>query len=67
LGIIPDQLDKSAGAGLENDLIQLIAELRAEARARKDWSAADAIRKRLADIGVLLEDRPDGTTWRLSR
>jgi cysteinyl-tRNA synthetase len=67
LGIIPDQLEKSAGAGLENDLIQLIAELRAEARARKDWSAADAIRKRLAEIGVLLEDRPDGTTWRLSR
>jgi len=67
LGIIPDQLEKSAGAGLENDLIQLIAELRAEARARKDWSTADAIRNRLAEIGVLLEDRPDGTTWRLGR
>lgn len=65
LGIIPDQLETSGSAGLENELIQLIADLRAEARARKDWSAGDAIRDRLAEIGVLLEDRPEGTTWRL--
>jgi cysteinyl-tRNA synthetase len=65
LGIIPDQLETSGSAGLENELIQLIADLRAEARARKDWSTGDAIRDRLAEIGVMLEDRPEGTTWRL--
>ena len=65
LGIIPDQLETSGSAGLENELIQLIADLRAEARARKDWSTGDAIRDRLTEIGVLLEDRPEGTTWRL--
>jgi len=65
LGIIPDQLDTSSGASLENELIRLIADLRAEARARKDWSTADTIRDRLAEIGVLMEDRPEGTTWRL--
>ncbi len=32
------------------------------ARARRDWAAADAIRKQLADAGVTIEDRPDGTT-----
>jgi cysteinyl-tRNA synthetase len=38
---------------------------RAEARRRNDWARADAIRKQLADSGVILEDRPDGTTrWR---
>jgi cysteinyl-tRNA synthetase len=67
LGIIPDRLEASSGAGLENELIQLIADLRAEARARKDWATADVIRDRLAEIGVLLEDRPEGTTWRLGR
>jgi len=67
LGIIPDQLEKSAGAGLEHVLVELILNLRAEARARKDWATADAIRDRLAAVGVLLEDRPDGTTWRLRR
>jgi cysteinyl-tRNA synthetase len=67
LGIIPDQLETSGSAGLENELIQLIADLRAEARTRKDWATADAIRDRLDEIGVLLEDRPQGTTWRLKR
>jgi cysteinyl-tRNA synthetase len=62
---MPDQLETSSSASLENELIQLIADLRAEARTRKDWSAADAIRDRLAEVGVLIEDRPEGTTWRL--
>jgi len=67
LGIIPDQLETSSTAGLENELIQLIADLRAEARTRRDWATADVIRDRLAEIGVLLEDRPEGTTWRVKR
>jgi len=65
LGIIPEELEESAGAGLEDELMQLIVELRAEARDRKDWNTADVIRDRLAQIGVLLEDRPESTTWRL--
>jgi cysteinyl-tRNA synthetase len=67
LGIIPDQLETSSSAGIENKLVQLIADLRAEARARQDWTTADAIRDKLAEIGVLMEDRPDGTTWRVTR
>jgi cysteinyl-tRNA synthetase len=35
---------------------------RNEARRRKDWARSDAIRKQLADAGITLEDRPDGTT-----
>jgi cysteinyl-tRNA synthetase len=37
-------------------------EERNEARRQKDWARADAIRKQLEDAGVILEDRPDGTT-----
>ncbi len=41
---------------------------RREARKAKQWQQADAIRKELETIGVLLEDKPDGTTvWRLIR
>ena len=66
LGIIPDELEAATKAGIEADLIQLLIDLRAEARARKDWATADSIRDRLAKIGVVLEDRPEGTTWRLA-
>jgi cysteinyl-tRNA synthetase len=66
LGIIPDKIETSGGAGIEADLIQLLIDLRTEARTRKDWATSDAIRDRLAKIGVALEDRPEGTTWRLT-
>lgn len=39
--------------------------LRNKARAQKDFSTADTIRKELAEQGIILEDRPDGTTrWK---
>jgi cysteinyl-tRNA synthetase len=69
LGLIPDKLPTSAEGGLEaqlmEQLMELILRLRAEARARKDWATADAIRAELAKLGIVLEDRPEGTTWRM--
>ena len=47
-------------------LVALAVEARAEARARKDWTQADAIRDRLAGSGIVLEDTADGVRWRLS-
>jgi cysteinyl-tRNA synthetase len=38
---------------------------RTEARAAKDWAKSDEIRERLKGLGVILEDGPRGTTWRL--
>ncbi len=53
-----------AASGLSAERIdQLIAERRA-ARAAKDFARSDAIRKELSDAGVILEDGPQGTTWR---
>ena len=45
--------------------IDLLIGLRNDARAAKNFSQADAIRDRLAEAGILLEDTPGGTTWRL--
>jgi len=42
----------------------LIAE-RSAARAAKKWQKADAIRDKLARMKVIIEDRPDGTVWKL--
>ncbi len=46
--------------------IEQMIEERAEARKRKDWKRADAIRDRLKEMGVILEDTPEGTKWRLN-
>ncbi|RDU82093.1 hypothetical protein CHH34_08525 [Aeromonas veronii] len=42
---------------------RLIAE-RNQARADKNWAAADAARKRLAEMGIVLEDSAGKTSWR---
>ena len=47
-------------------LVQLLVETRAQARERKDWAQADALRDRLAAAGVVLEDTPGGIRWRLA-
>ena len=45
------------------DIEKMIGE-RNTARAEKKWKDADIIRDRLKDMGVILEDGPEGTTWR---
>jgi cysteinyl-tRNA synthetase len=50
---------------LVGDLMQLLIDLRAEARKGKNFALADQIRQRLGKLGVTLEDRPGGTGWRL--
>ncbi|MEL7436078.1 MAG: hypothetical protein AAFN11_19190 [Chloroflexota bacterium] len=35
------------------------------ARATKDYAESDRIRDELAEIGVILEDRADGTVWKI--
>ncbi len=48
-----------------SELIEKQVRLRNEARAQKDFSTADTIRNELAEQGIILEDRPDGTTrWK---
>lgn len=51
---------------LPADLRQLI-ELRQEARQRKDYAAADALREQLLAAGVIVKDTPQGPQWYYSR
>ncbi len=46
-------------------LVAALLEQRTQARARKDWPAADAIRDQLATIGLKVEDTPSGPRWSL--
>lgn len=56
--------EAAAGSELVDGLMQLLIDLRAEARKTKNFAMADQIRKRLTDLDVTLEDRPGGTGWR---
>jgi len=62
LGLKHEQLaaqDDSALDGLVGEFIRM----RAEAKARKDYAGSDAIRDRLAALGITLKDTKEGTTW----
>lgn len=44
--------------------IEALIKARNDARAAKDWGAADTARDKLTDMGIVLEDGAGGTTWR---
>jgi len=50
--------------GIDADEIESMIQERSKAKAEKDWARADAIRDRFKEKGVILEDGPQGTTWR---
>ena len=67
LGVLPvESADPSGSAAREETLMRLLAEIRAEARARKDFATSDRIREQLGQAGVALEDGKSGTSWRIN-
>jgi cysteinyl-tRNA synthetase len=66
LGLFWAPIEKLKGDddALVSGLMQLLIDLRAEARKTKNFALGDQIRKRLGELGVNLEDRAGGTTWR---
>ncbi|HEY8418681.1 MAG TPA: cysteine--tRNA ligase [Limnochordales bacterium] len=55
-----------AEAKLLEGVLALLLEVRQEARARKDWATADRIRDRLRELGIVVEDTPAGSRWKLA-
>jgi cysteinyl-tRNA synthetase len=47
--------------------ISLLASIRDDLRQNQQWQLADKIRRGLADLGVTLEDTPQGTRWKYNR
>ncbi|RPH50044.1 MAG: cysteine--tRNA ligase [Desulfobacteraceae bacterium] len=79
IGKVIGILSESAGAYFERKKIKFIEKKaidpsaidalvreRFEARKAKNWKKADEIRKKLSDMDVLIEDRPDGTIWKFN-
>jgi cysteinyl-tRNA synthetase len=65
-GVGPSSASQQDG-DLVDGLVRMLIDMRQDARQARDWSRADAIRDRLSDLGIALEDGPEGTRWRSSR
>ncbi len=50
-------------SGTVEGLMELILDLRANARAQKDWAASDKIRDVLAEVGIQVKDGKEGVSW----
>ncbi len=64
LGISLIEGDSTKLEGKEEELVELLLRLRDDARKKKDWSMADAIRNGLKEIGIIVEDTPQGARWK---
>ena len=47
--------------------IDLLLEIRQQAKANKDWATSDRIRNELAALGFEVKDTRDGATWKLNK
>ncbi|MFK7957974.1 MAG: cysteine--tRNA ligase [Lysobacterales bacterium] len=67
LGCAPDDWLKAGQVGLEDNQIDALIRERQQARENRDFARADIIRQQLSDNGIVIEDGPQGTTWRAER
>ncbi|MGD9992797.1 MAG: cysteine--tRNA ligase [Salinivirgaceae bacterium] len=65
LGLLPDVQSGAANSDLSGQLIELLLNLRIEAKNNKDWATADSIRNQLTQMGVVIKDTKDGFEWEL--
>jgi cysteinyl-tRNA synthetase len=63
LGLISVTENSDSSSDKLSDTVTLLINMRAEARANKDFALSDKIRDELADIGIQLKDGKDGTTF----
>jgi cysteinyl-tRNA synthetase len=68
LGVVKDQYQQQSEGdeAMLDKLVGVIIEQRKSAKQNKDFATADALRKKIEEIGIVLEDKPGGVTgWRM--
>jgi cysteinyl-tRNA synthetase len=63
-GVLGLRLQEKQGSGDADKFVDLLVEVRTEARKQKLWAFSDLIRNKLKDLGVTIEDSKEGTKWR---
>jgi len=70
LGLDPASWPPAGDSALQpvvDALVRVALQARADARARRDYAAADAVRDALSAAGIVVEDTPAGARWRLAQ
>jgi cysteinyl-tRNA synthetase len=62
LGLM-DEASAGDDTKLTNDLVQIIINLRQDAKNKKEWGTSDKIREELKNAGIILKDLKDGADW----
>ena len=67
LGIVDFNKTNAGDDKLVNDLIELLITLRTEAKQNKNYQLSDTIRDRLKELGVVLQDSKEGTSYKIGK
>lgn len=63
LGLVDEQQEGSESGNMLGSVLEMILEVRKDAKQNKDYATSDKIRDRLAEIGIKIKDTKDGTEW----
>ncbi|MDO5075363.1 MAG: cysteine--tRNA ligase [Bacteroidales bacterium] len=67
LGLVPEEGGNAEREAAFAGAMDLLLEVRAKAKADKDWATSDKIRDNLTALGFLVKDTKDGATWKLNK
>ena len=65
LGLRDEKGAAEGGADMVTPLVNMLLDMRMEAKAAKNWALSDSIRDRLTSIGIRVKDRKDGYDWEI--
>ena len=67
IGILGINLETDSQKGKTSlaELVDLVVDLRTDLRKVKQFELADQLRAKLKDLGIQLEDKPEGTIWKI--
>jgi cysteinyl-tRNA synthetase len=60
---LKDETNSKGDEKLTGDLVNVILNLRQDAKNRKEWGVSDKIRDELTKLGITIKDRKDGVDW----
>lgn len=67
LGIKPEQQAEGGNNEAYGKVVDMLLQMRIDAKANKDWALADKIRNELTALGFEIKDTKDGFEWKLSK